>query len=114
MESEFAAAFLDGYPITPGHMLVIPKRHVDGLFELTEVEQTEVWKLVAQVRTLLLSEFYPDGFNIGLNDGKAAGQTVMHAHVHIIPRHSGDVGDPRGGVRWIMPNKARYWDEGKK
>jgi diadenosine tetraphosphate (Ap4A) HIT family hydrolase len=114
VESEFAVSLLDGFPITQGHTLVIPKRHVASLFELSDEEQAAVWKLVAQVRASLAAELQPDGFNVGINDGTASGQTVMHAHVHIIPRHTGDVADPRGGVRWIMPDKARYWDEGQK
>jgi diadenosine tetraphosphate (Ap4A) HIT family hydrolase len=114
VESEFAVAFLDGFPVTEGHTLVIPKRHVTSLFELSDEEQAAVWKLVAQVRATLIAELRPDGFNIGLNDGTSAGQTVMHAHVHIIPRRKGDVVDPRGGVRWIIPGKAQYWGEGHK
>ena len=114
LESEFAVAFLDGFPVTHGHTLVIPRRHVASLFELDEKEQAEVWKLVAEVRSMLVAELHPDGFNIGLNDSTAAGQTVMHAHVHVIPRRHGDVADPRGGVRWIIPDKAAYWTGGQK
>ena len=113
-ESEFALAFLDGFPVSQGHTLVIPKRHVASLFELSDEEQAAVWKLVAQVRDSLVAELQPEGFNIGLNDGASAGQTVMHAHVHIIPRRKGDTPDPRGGVRWIIPDKAAYWSEGEK
>jgi len=112
LENDFAAAFPDGFPISDGHTLVIPKRHVASLFELSEEEQEAVWKLVAQVRSRLMDELKPDGFNVGLNDGAAAGQTVMHAHVHVIPRRLGDSEDPRGGVRWILPKKAQYWGEG--
>lgn len=114
LESEFAVAFLDGFPITQGHTLVIPKRHVASLFELPADEQAAVWALVAQVRASLLAELRPDGFNVGLNDGPAAGQTVMHAHVHVIPRRHGDVSDPRGGVRWVVPDKAAYWAGGRQ
>lgn len=114
VESEFAVAFFDGFPVTEGHTLVIPKRHVASLFDLADEEQAAVWKLVAQVRPKLVDEFQPDGFNVGLNDGTSAGQTVMHAHVHIIPRRKGDVNDPKGGVRWIIPGKAQYWGEGHK
>ena len=113
-ESEFAVAFSDGFPVTEGHALVIPKRHVDSLFELSEQEQADLWKLVALVRAELQTKFQPDGFNIGLNDGVAAGQTVMHAHIHIIPRRHGDAADPKGGVRWIIPDKANYWSGGQK
>jgi diadenosine tetraphosphate (Ap4A) HIT family hydrolase len=113
VESEFAVAVLDAFPLTEGHTLVVPKRHVANLFDLTEEEHAAVWSLVAQVRAKLMAELKPDGFNIGLNDGEAAGQTVKHAHVHVIPRRKEDVADPRGGVRWIMPNKAQYWVEGQ-
>src|SRR5262245_30478054 len=92
LESEFAAAYLDGYT------LVVPKRHVVSVFDLPEEEQVAVWSLVAQVRAMLVAERQPDGFTVGLNDGPAAGQTVMHANVHAIPRRHGDVADPRGGV----------------
>ena len=106
LESEFALAFLDGFPLTYGHTLVIPKRHVASLYELSAAEQAAVWALVAQVRDALLADFRPDGFNVGLNDGAAAGQTVGHAHVHVIPRRHGDVPDPKGGVRWVIPDRA--------
>jgi diadenosine tetraphosphate (Ap4A) HIT family hydrolase len=112
LESDFAVALPDRFPVTQGHTLVLPKRHVASLFDLPDEEQAAVWKLVALVRALLMAEFKPDGFNVGLNDGTAAGQTVSHAHVHVIPRRHGDVADPRGGVRWIMPHKAAYWAGG--
>ena len=114
LESEFALAFLDAFPITQGHMLVVARRHVASLFDLPEEEQAAVWKLVALVRERMMTDRKPDGFNIGVNDGAAAGQTVMHAHVHVIPRRRGDVADPRGGVRWVVPGKAPYWAEGGK
>ena len=107
-ESELALAFADKYPVSEGHTLVVPKRVVAGLFELDEQEQAAVWKLVAEVRTVLAERLKPDGFNIGLNDGPAAGQTVMHAHVHIIPRYRGDQADPEGGVRGVIPEKRKY------
>jgi diadenosine tetraphosphate (Ap4A) HIT family hydrolase len=103
-------AFLDGFPLTPGHTLVIPKQHVASLFDLPEEQQASIWLLVAQVRETLNAEYHPDGFTIGINDGSAAGQTIMHAHVHVIPRRHGDIPDPKGGIRWIFPDKARYWE----
>jgi diadenosine tetraphosphate (Ap4A) HIT family hydrolase len=114
LPGEFAVALPDGFPVTPGHTLVVPRRHVASLFELAEGEQAAVWRLVAQVRELLVAELRPDGFNVGLNDGPAAGQTVLHAHVHVIPRRHGDVADPRGGVRWVVPDKAAYWARGRQ
>ena len=111
LENDFAAALPDGFPIADGHTLVVPKRHVASLFDLSKDEQAAVWALVALVRTKLMAQVKPDGFNVGVNDGAAAGQTVMHAHVHVIPRRQGDSDDPRGGVRWILPKKAQYWGE---
>jgi diadenosine tetraphosphate (Ap4A) HIT family hydrolase len=109
MANDHAFAFLDGFPVTPGHSLIVPKRHISSFFEATKQEQAAMFDLVAQMRELLLAERSPDGFNIGINDGPAAGQTVMHLHIHLIPRYTGDTEDPRGGVRWIMPVKAPYW-----
>ena len=111
-ESEFAVALLDAFPVAEGHTLVIPKRHVARLFDLSEQEQASVWRMVAWVRSSLAEQFGPDGYSVGVNDGVAAGQTIMHAHVHIIPRRFGDVPDPRGGFRWLIPGKAAYWSRG--
>jgi len=107
--NDHAIAIPDGYPVTPGHTLIIPKRHIASFFEATKEEQAALLDLLAEMRQHLLDEHKPDGFNIGINDGAAAGQTVMHLHIHLIPRYAGDTADPRGGVRWIMPEKAPYW-----
>ena len=95
--------------MTQGHTLVVPRRHVASIYELPADDQVALWALVGETRQRLQEDLQPDGFNIGLNDGEAAGQTILHAHIHVIPRRNGDVGDPRGGVRWIIPEKARYW-----
>jgi diadenosine tetraphosphate (Ap4A) HIT family hydrolase len=108
-ESARAIALLDGFPVSEGHTLVIPRRHVASVFDLTANEQLELWELVGRTRQLLIAKHGIAGFNIGVNDGTAAGQTVAHAHVHVIPRRSGDVSDPRGGVRWVIPERAAYW-----
>lgn len=100
----------DGYPITPGHSLIIPKRHVASWFELSEEELVPLHDAIRWAREDVETEFGPDGYNLGVNDGSAAGQTVWHLHVHLIPRYEGDCSDPRGGVRWLFPNKARYWE----
>ncbi len=110
-EDDDTLAFYDGFPISPGHALVIAKQVTTSLFELPPETQTAVWRTVSTVRDLLQQRHQPDAFNIGLNDGPAAGQTIDHAHIHIIPRYAGDQPDPRGGVRWIFPEKARYWEE---
>ena len=101
----------DGYPISPGHTLVIPHRHVDSFFNLTADERIDLMELLDQAKAGIEKEFKPDTYNIGVNDGIAAGQTVPHLHIHLIPRYAGDVPDPRGGVRWIIPDKADYWSK---
>jgi len=110
-ENDIAVAFLDGYPLSEGHALIVPKQVVACLFDLPELEQAAVWALAAQTRSLLQERFCPDGFTVGINDGAAAGQTIAHAHVHMIPRYEGDVPDPRGGIRWVIPDRARYWED---
>ena len=90
---------------------MIPRTHLACLFELPIEEQFSVWTLVAEVRAELAAKHGVTAFNIGLNDGATAGQTIGHAHVHVIPRRHGDVPDPRGGMRWVIPDKARYWAE---
>ncbi len=109
LANDHAIAIHDGFPVTPGHTLIVPKRHIASLFEATKEELTALFELLAKMRHYLQEERSPDGFNIGINDGAAAGQTVMHLHIHLIPRYAGDTDDPRGGVRWIMPKKAAYW-----
>jgi len=101
----------DGFPISPGHTLIIPKRHLASFFELTNSERQALFDLLEQAKTDIDKEFSPAGYNIGINDGAAAGQTVPHLHIHLIPRYEGDVADPRGGVRWIFPDKADYWTQ---
>jgi diadenosine tetraphosphate (Ap4A) HIT family hydrolase len=107
--NELALVFRDGFPISPGHTLVIPKRHFGSFFDATGDEREAMLTLLDQARRDLGNELSPDGFNIGINDGAAAGQTVPHLHLHLIPRFKGDVADPRGGVRWVIADKARYW-----
>ena len=104
-----AVLILDGYPVSPGHSLVIPKRHVGSFFEVTEVERAALLALLDRAKELIAEQHRPNGHNIGINDGAAAGQTVPHLHIHLIPRYDGDQADPRGGVRWVIPEKADYW-----
>lgn len=107
--NELAVVIRDGFPVSPGHTLIIPKRHVGSFFDITDEERNAMLALMDAARTSLNTEFRPDGYNIGINDGAAAGQTVLHLHLHLIPRYQGDSADPRGGIRWIFPEKARYW-----
>jgi diadenosine tetraphosphate (Ap4A) HIT family hydrolase len=107
--TSLAAALFDNYPLSPGHTLLIPRRHVADWFELTLAEQTEILSLAKSIRERLLKDYGPDGWNLGVNIGDAGGQTVSHVHLHLIPRYLGDRQDPRGGIRWILPEKAAYW-----
>jgi len=109
LRSEIGIVIRDGFPVSPGHTLVIPKRHVSSFFEITDGERHGLFALLDEAKTGLDEEFKPTGYNIGINVGADAGQTVFHLHLHLIPRYSGDSPDPRGGVRLIMPDKADYW-----
>jgi diadenosine tetraphosphate (Ap4A) HIT family hydrolase len=106
-----AMAVRDGFPVARGHSLIVPRRHVSSFFELTVDERLAILELLDRAKIQLDGQYAPAGYNIGINDGVAAGQTVMHLHVHLIPRYKGDVADPRGGVRWIFPEKAAYWKQ---
>jgi diadenosine tetraphosphate (Ap4A) HIT family hydrolase len=96
--------------VTQGHTLIVPRRHVASFFELTMYERLAMLGLLDQAKATLDTKYSPGGFNIGVDDGAVAGQTVMHVHIHLIPRYKGDADDPRGGVRWIFPRKADYWN----
>ena len=108
-ENSGAVAFPDAYPLTSGHTLVVPRRHEADFFALSPGERSEVFELIADVKRRLDALHSPNGYNIGVNVGEAAGQTIPHAHLHVIPRYAGDVADPRGGIRWVLPKKAAYW-----
>lgn len=109
-EDELTVVYKDGFPVSPGHTVIIPRRHFATLFEATAAEQTALLAALAQAKAILDERHHPDGYNIGINQGKAGGQSVPHLHIHVIPRYLGDKEDPRGGVRWILPAKAKYWD----
>lgn len=107
-ESATVYALMDKYPVSPGHTLIIPKQHVGNYFELPERAKAACWLMVDRARMLLAARFQPDGFNVGINVGDAAGQTIPHVHIHVIPRFRGDVENPTGGVRSIIPGKGDY------
>lgn len=113
IEHPLALAARDSYPVSKGHTLIIPRRHVVTFFDTTEEERRAMLKLLDEMKARLDREHKPDGYNIGINNGAAAGQTVMHVHMHLIPRYAGDRADPRGGVRWVIPEKAAYWEKKK-
>lgn len=108
LANDLALARRDTHPVTPGHLLLITRRHVADFFETTAVERLALLDLLQQARDLLVQERQPDGFNVGVNVGEAAGQTVAHVHIHLIPRYRGDTPVPRGGVRGVIPDKQSY------
>ena len=108
INGEYAYSRLDGFPVSEGHCLIIPRRHVGSIDELDDVELKDLYTVLHQTKILLIETYSPDGFNIGINEGEAAGQTVPHLHIHIIPRYEGDVVCPRGGVRGVIPDKKEY------
>lgn len=105
--TEHAVAFHDAYPSAPGHTLIVPRRHLGRVVALTESESDDLWRLARRQLEALAPTC--DSVSIGINDGPQAGQTVPHVHLHLIPRFHGDVVDPRGGIRWVLPDTAPYW-----
>ncbi len=109
-QNAHAICIRDRFPVAAGHSLIISKRHLSSFFDTSAEERIALMNLLDAAKSLADAEFQPRGYTVGINDGVAAGQTVPHLHIHLIPRFDGDVPDPRGGIRWIIPEKARYWD----
>ena len=107
-ENDLTYAIYDIYPVNTGHILIIPKRHVSDFFDISKDERESMFSLLDEVKEIIDEQYSPDGYNIGLNCGRGAGQTVMHVHMHLIPRYIGDIKDPRGGVRGVIPSKMKY------
>ena len=108
LESASVFAIYDKFPVSNGHVLIIPKKHVSNYFELSFKEQSACWFVLNSVQKIIKEKFNPDGFNVGININETAGQTVPHVHIHLIPRYYGDVEIPRGGVRGVIPDKKEY------
>lgn len=108
LENEFAFVIFDRYPVSPGHALILPKRHIASFFQTTPYECVAMLGLLTQMRRRTDAKLAPDGYNVGVNAGEAAGQTVMHVHMHLIPRYFGDMENPRGGVRGVIPARQSY------
>lgn len=113
-ETATCVAFYDGYPVSPGHALIIPKRHVSSYFDLTNHEREAMNVMLQYVKQKIDERYHPDGYNIGINVNEAAGQSVPHVHMHLIPRYKGDVKNPKGGVRGVIPSKQSYSSEDEK
>lgn len=108
IQHELAYSARDSYPASPGHTVIIPRRHIASFFDLTPEEVAACMGLIKEEKKRIDEEFNPDGYNIGVNVGPAAGQSIFHVHIHIIPRYKGDVENPQGGVRHVIPKKAYY------
>ena len=108
-EDQHCFSVRDGFPVSEGHSLIISKRHISTWFETRPEEKAALFQAMNHIKEDIDEQFSPAAYNIGINDGAAAGQTVAHLHIHLIPRYEGDVEDPRGGVRWVLPGKAVYW-----
>ncbi len=108
LQNKLAIAYFDEFPVSKGHILIISKRHASTFFDLTKEEQISLITLLNECKEYIDKKYNPDGYNVGLNCGECAGQSVMHVHMHMIPRYKGDVSNPRGGVRGIIPNKKNY------
>ena len=108
IENELAFAHYDTYPVNPGHCLLIPRRHFAGYFQATAAEKAAIWQLLDEVKPIIDRDFSPDGYNVGVNIGAAAGQSIPHLHIHVIPRYAGDVENPQGGVRGVIPHNQKY------
>ena len=106
--NELAIARFDNFPVNKGHMLIIPKRHIKDWWEATKEEKNAIFELIDESKKIIDQKYTPDGYNIGMNLGEKAGQSIMHLHVHLIPRYNGDVKNPRGGVRGVIPEKQNY------
>lgn len=108
LRNEHAYVRFDDFPVNPGHCLIIPFRHFASFFDATPEERAALLELTDQARTLVDEQFAPGGYNLGVNIGPIAGQSVMHLHMHLIPRYAGDVENPKGGVRGVIPSRQKY------
>lgn len=104
-----ALAITDGFPVSDGHALIIPRRQIQTVFDATDIEHASLMDSLSRAKSIIDQQFLPDGYNIGINQGQTGGQTVSHLHIHLIPRYEGDQEDPRGGIRRVLPEKACYW-----
>lgn len=108
LENELFYSRWDNFPVSEGHAEIVPKKHIESLFELTREELIEMYDIIIKTKNIIEEKYHPHGYNIGLNEGEAAGRTVHHLHVHIIPRYFGDVENPKGGIRNIILGKGDY------
>ena len=108
LENEYAFARFDEFPVNNGHLEVVTKRHIKAWWETTKEEKLAIFELLDQAKKIVDEKYHPNAYNIGMNLGEEAGQSIMHLHIHLIPRYKGDVENPRGGVRGVIPSKQNY------
>lgn len=108
LENDFCYARWDNFPVSRGHLEIVPKLHISSFFDIDDEQLIQLYALIKEAKALVQKKYSPDGYNIGINEGEAAGRTVHHLHLHIIPRYKGDVEDPHGGIRNIIPGKGKY------
>ena len=108
IENDFCYSRTDDFPASPGHIEVVPKKHIVSFFDLDDDEIVKVYDVLNRTKKIIDKKYKPDGYNLGVNDGEAAGRTINHLHIHLIPRYKGDVKNPRGGIRHIIPDKGFY------
>jgi diadenosine tetraphosphate (Ap4A) HIT family hydrolase len=108
LENDLFYSRWDNFPVSKGHADIVPKKHIGSFFELTDEDVLQMYDLITKTKKIITEKFQPDGYNVGFNEGAAAGRTIDHLHIHIIPRYTGDVENPRGGIRNIIPGKGNY------
>jgi diadenosine tetraphosphate (Ap4A) HIT family hydrolase len=108
LENDFCFARWDNFPVSRGHAEIVPKSHINSFFDLSNDQLIQLYSLLREAKEVVQKEYNPDGYNIGINEGEAAGRTIHHLHIHLIPRYRGDIENPRGGIRNVIPNKGRY------
>jgi diadenosine tetraphosphate (Ap4A) HIT family hydrolase len=108
IENDLFYSRWDNFPVSDGHAEIVPKKHIVSFFDLSREEVLQMYELIVKTKKIIFEKYSPDSCNIGLNDGRAAGRTIDHLHIHIIPRYVGDVENPRGGIRNVIPGKGNY------
>ncbi|HRY82148.1 MAG TPA: HIT family protein [Candidatus Moranbacteria bacterium] len=108
IENELFYSRWDNFPVAKGHAEIIPKKHIISFFDLNKEELLKMYEIIKETRKIITNKYNPDDFNVGINDGELAGRTIHHLHIHIIPRYKGDVENPKGGIRNIIPGKGNY------
>ncbi len=108
LDNDIFYSIWDENPVSEGHALIVPKKHIESFFDLTSEELLQMYDIIKRTKEVIDEKYHPGAYNIGVNDGEAAGRTIHHLHVHLIPRYKGDVENPRGGVRSVIPGKGDY------